>query len=209
MDTQDLVTVSCIEAAIEELERKGPSLGRPLVDHIKDSKLCNMKELRPASPGRSEVRILFAFDPKRHAIMLFAGDKSSGEKSREKWNGWYKSAIPLAENGIASIWDNWSERWTFTSMLSSAVSPRRCAIRLVVYQGQGRCIRPCQARKERDLTQREVAAKMGVSQCRVSELEAGRLATMRVDTLSRYIASLGRKLVLSAEWPDKTIPLTL
>lgn len=97
LDTQDLVTVSCIEAAIEELERKGPSLGRPLVDHIKDSKLCNMKELRPASPGRSEVRILFAFDPKRHAIMLFAGDKSSGEKSREKWNGWYRSAIPLAE----------------------------------------------------------------------------------------------------------------
>ncbi|WP_423785173.1 type II toxin-antitoxin system RelE/ParE family toxin [Gordonibacter pamelaeae] len=82
---------------MEELERKGPSLGRPLVDHIKDSKLCNMKELRPASPGRSEVRNLFAFDPKRHAIMLFAGDKSSGEKSREKWNGWYRSAIPLAE----------------------------------------------------------------------------------------------------------------
>ena len=66
-----------------------------------------------------------------------------------------------------------------------------------------------QARKERDLTQREVAAKMGVSQCRVSELEAGRLATMRVDTLSRYISSLGGKLVISAEWPDKTIPLTI
>ncbi|WP_278805513.1 MULTISPECIES: type II toxin-antitoxin system RelE/ParE family toxin [Gordonibacter] len=44
-----------------------------------------------------EVRILFAFDPKRHAIMLFAGDKSSGGRSREKWNGWYRSAIPLAE----------------------------------------------------------------------------------------------------------------
>lgn len=103
LDTQDLVTVSCIEAAIEELERKVPSLGRPLVDHIKDSEFCNMKELRPASPGRSEVRILFAFDPKRHAIMLFAGDKSSGGRSREKWNGWYRSAIPLAENAIASI----------------------------------------------------------------------------------------------------------
>lgn len=50
---------------------------------------------------------------------------------------------------------------------------------------------------------------MGVSQCRVSELEAGRLATMRVDTLSRYISSLGGKLVISAEWPDKTIPLTI
>lgn len=66
-----------------------------------------------------------------------------------------------------------------------------------------------QARKERDLTQSEVAAKMGVSQCRVSELEAGRLATMRVDTLSRYISSLGGKLVISAEWPDKTITLTI
>ncbi|RDB62365.1 diaminopimelate decarboxylase [Gordonibacter sp. 28C] len=97
LDNQDLATIACIEDAIGELERKGPQLGRPLVDHIKGSRVHNMKELRPASPGRSELRILFAFDPTRRAIMLFAGDKSSGKGDRDTWSGWYKTAIPRAE----------------------------------------------------------------------------------------------------------------
>jgi hypothetical protein len=41
-----------------------------------------MKELRPGSSGISEIRILFAFDPKRKAVMLFAGDK------QKQWNKW-------------------------------------------------------------------------------------------------------------------------
>jgi hypothetical protein len=32
-----------------------------------------MKELRPGSTGRTEVRVLFAFDPKRRAILLVGG----------------------------------------------------------------------------------------------------------------------------------------
>lgn len=50
-----------------------------------------MKELRPGSAGRSEVRILFAFDPSRAAILLVAGDKSGD------WQGWYRKAIPVAD----------------------------------------------------------------------------------------------------------------
>lgn len=57
----------------------------------------NLKELRPASPGRTEIRILFAFDPKRKAVMLLGGDKSQGKNGRTKWSGWYKEAIPKAE----------------------------------------------------------------------------------------------------------------
>ena len=60
-----------------------------------------MKELRPASSGHSEVRVLFAFDPSRHAVMLLAGDKSKGKWGRAKWSGWYQSAIPEAER----LWD--------------------------------------------------------------------------------------------------------
>ena len=56
-----------------------------------------MKELRPASSGNSEVRVLFAFDPLRQAIMLVAGDKSKGRRGRAKWAGWYRQAIPEAE----------------------------------------------------------------------------------------------------------------
>ena len=50
-----------------------------------------MKELRPASTGRSEVRVLFAFDPWRSAILLIGGDKSGA------WSAWYRAAIPRAE----------------------------------------------------------------------------------------------------------------
>jgi hypothetical protein len=51
--------------------------------------------LRPASVGRTEVRILFAFDPRREAIFLVAGDKSGN------WEGWYREAIPLADGRYA------------------------------------------------------------------------------------------------------------
>ena len=97
LDDQDLETVASVFAALELLEREGPSLGRPLVDTLKGSTIANLKELRPAVPGKAEVRILFAFDPKRQAIMLLAGDKSKGRNGKRKWAGWYKSAIPCAE----------------------------------------------------------------------------------------------------------------
>ena len=79
-------------AAIEVLRDLGPHLGRPLVDSVTASRHKNMKELRPGSSGRSELRILFAFDPERQAIMLFAGGKSGN------WTRWYKKNIPVADD---------------------------------------------------------------------------------------------------------------
>lgn len=87
----DAPTADLVGDAIDLLELKGPTLGRPLVDRLKGSKLHNMKELRPGSSGASEVRILFCFDPLRQAILLVAGDKAG------QWRDWYKRAIPLAE----------------------------------------------------------------------------------------------------------------
>ncbi|MEI6726501.1 MAG: type II toxin-antitoxin system RelE/ParE family toxin [Actinomycetes bacterium] len=75
-----------LTAAVELLEKLGPSLGRPLVDTLKGSKHPNMKELRPGT-----VRVLFAFDPRRTAILLLAGDKSG------HWKDWYVEAIPEAD----------------------------------------------------------------------------------------------------------------
>ena len=78
LDEQDSETAACIKMALEVLKDRGPALGRPLVDTVSYSKYGNMKELRPASPGESEIRILFAFDPARRAVMLLAGDKAKG-----------------------------------------------------------------------------------------------------------------------------------
>jgi hypothetical protein len=92
----DRDTHRLVNQAILVLERNGPAEGRPLVDSITASNLPNMKELRPPSTGRSEIRILLCFDPWRSAILLIAGDKSG------QWNRWYREAIPQAEELYAT-----------------------------------------------------------------------------------------------------------
>lgn len=65
------------------------------MDRINGSRYHNMKELRPGSVGASEIRMLFAFDPRREAIFLVAGDKAGN------WRGWYDQATPLADSRYA------------------------------------------------------------------------------------------------------------
>jgi len=72
-----------------------PALRRPLADRVKGSRYHTMKELRPPSSGASEIRLLFAFDPRREAIFLVAGDKAGN------WEDWYREAIPLADERFA------------------------------------------------------------------------------------------------------------
>jgi hypothetical protein len=63
------------------LREFGPQLGRPRVDTLKGSRHANMKELR-FSAADGEWRVAFAFDPRRRAILLVAGDKSGGSEKR-------------------------------------------------------------------------------------------------------------------------------
>jgi hypothetical protein len=87
----DVASHRQVVSAVEALTDAGPNLGRPLVDRIKASALHNLKELRPGSAGRSEIRVLFMFDPWRSAILLVAGDKAGN------WSAWYRRAVPRAE----------------------------------------------------------------------------------------------------------------
>jgi hypothetical protein len=64
-------------AAVRVLRSEGPALGRPLVDTIVGSRHANMKELRPGSTGRTEIRVLFAFDLDRKAILLSAATRAT------------------------------------------------------------------------------------------------------------------------------------
>lgn len=91
LQQRDNASYEQVVYAIDVLAEDGPGLGRPLVDRVQDSAVHNLKELRPGSVGRSEVRILFVFDPWRSAILLVAGDKSG------RWKQWYREAIPKAE----------------------------------------------------------------------------------------------------------------
>ncbi len=69
--------------------------GRPLVGKVNGSRITNLKELRPRSSGRSALRLLFAFDPRRDAIILVAADKLKANPHDP--NRWYEEAIPHAE----------------------------------------------------------------------------------------------------------------
>lgn len=74
------------------LEAFGPTLGRPRVDTLKESRHANMKELRfDAADG--VWRVAFAFDPQRRAILLVCGDKSGSSESR-----FYRQLIRKADD---------------------------------------------------------------------------------------------------------------
>jgi hypothetical protein len=76
-------------AVLGILAELGPTLGRPRVDTLEGSGFNNMKELRIQYKGEP-WRVLFAFDPKRQAILLVGGNKSGNKR-------WYKENILLAD----------------------------------------------------------------------------------------------------------------
>lgn len=78
-------------ARVNLLEEFGPQLGRPYADTLAGSRHANMKELRFEASG-GVWRVAFAFDPKRQAILLIAGDKSGVAQKR-----FYKRLITAAD----------------------------------------------------------------------------------------------------------------
>jgi hypothetical protein len=78
-----------VTAHVGVLEQLGPALDFPRSSQIKGSKHGRMRELRIKSQGR-QLRILYAFDPRRVAILLIGGDKGGNER-------WYEEFVPRAD----------------------------------------------------------------------------------------------------------------
>lgn len=89
LDAQEEALQDEALARLELLKERGPLLGRPYADTVKDSNLSNLKELRFES-ARAPIRILYAFDPKQQGIILLGGNKQGDKR-------WYKTNIPIAE----------------------------------------------------------------------------------------------------------------
>lgn len=82
----DPVAADRFSAALAHLRQRGPGLGRPFSDSVKGARHHNMKELRVGN-----MRALYAFDSRRTAVLLVAGDKTND------WQGWYRRNIPAAD----------------------------------------------------------------------------------------------------------------
>lgn len=61
------------------LEARGPALGHPHSTAVVGSRHSHMRELRVQHQGRP-YRIFYAFDPRRIAILLTAGDKTGDDR---------------------------------------------------------------------------------------------------------------------------------
>jgi len=78
-----------MDTSVWLLEMHGPQLGYPHTSQIQNSKHAHMRELRVQHAGRP-YRILYAFDPRRCAILLLGGDKTGDSR-------WYDKHIPIAD----------------------------------------------------------------------------------------------------------------
>ena len=81
-------------AMAQHLAAFRPSPGRPRVDTLKGSRRRNMKELRFDAAG-GVWRMAFAFDPRRRAILLVAGDKAGVGQKR-----FYQRLIDKADSRL-------------------------------------------------------------------------------------------------------------
>ena len=79
-----------IDASVRLLEAKGPTLGFPHSSGINGSRHAHMRELRVQHQGRP-YRLLYAFDPRRSAILLIGGDKTGDGR-------WYEVFVPRADD---------------------------------------------------------------------------------------------------------------
>ena len=78
-----------IDAVVGILEEKGPHLPYPYSSDVKVTRYGSIRELRIQHKGKP-YRILYAFDPRRTAILLIGGRKAGGHR-------WYENYVPLAE----------------------------------------------------------------------------------------------------------------
>jgi len=81
-------------AAMLVLSDYGPRLSRPYADTVNGSSFPNMKELRVQSRGKP-IRVFYAFDPQRCAILLCGGNKSGAG------NRFYREMISMADHEYA------------------------------------------------------------------------------------------------------------
>ena len=97
-NTLSIGELKALDVSVERLEKHGPALQHPHSSSITSSKHSHMRELRSQYAGHP-LRTLYAFDPRRTAILLIGGDKTGN-------NRWYETYIPIAD----SLYDEYLEQ---------------------------------------------------------------------------------------------------
>lgn len=184
------------------LQQFGPQLGRPRVDTLKDSRHANMKELRfDAADG--VWRVAFAFDPKRKAILLVAGDKSGVSEKK-----FYKRLIVKADDRLdahLAAFETEGKEVNMPRNVNDIIKQLRPTQRRKVEARAAQLIAEemtlRELRRARKLSQERVAKELGIGQEGVSKIE--KRADLMISTLRKTVEALGGSLALVAQFPDR------
>lgn len=88
-DNLDEEEQESVYAIVNVLEEHGTNLKHPYSTSVESSKHSHMRELRIQHQG-SPYRVLYAFDPRRNAILLIGGNKRGNKR-------WYNTFVPIAD----------------------------------------------------------------------------------------------------------------
>lgn len=88
-DALDASEQADVIAVVDLLEEEGPHLGHPYTSGVRQSAHSHLRELRIQHAGQP-YRVLFAWDPRRTAILLLGGVKTGDDR-------WYSRHIPIAD----------------------------------------------------------------------------------------------------------------
>lgn len=190
---------------VELLVEHGPALPFPYSSGIASSRHRHMRELRIQHEGRP-YRVLYAFDPRRSAILLLGGDKTGNDR-------WYEEHVPLADTLYEEYLreleregtDMKRHKW---SDIKARTKPETRARIEAEARRLSEDLHLSQLRKARGLTQETMAELLGVSQAEVSKME--RRTELYVGTLRKFIEAMNGELVIAARFPDGVeIPIRL
>ncbi|MHB8153290.1 MAG: type II toxin-antitoxin system RelE/ParE family toxin [Vulcanimicrobiaceae bacterium] len=140
-----------------------------------------MRELRIQHQGRP-FRLLYAFDPRRTAIILVGGDKGGDDR-------WYD--VKRCHN-MARTFNELRAKISPTAQIKSETMARDI-LRQLPLQG---------LRRAREYSQQTLADAMGVPQSAISKIE--RRTDAYVSTLRKYLRAMGGELEIVAAFPDGT-----
>jgi len=190
-------------AAIELLEVQGPALGRPAADRIERSRHHNMKELRSFG---GHLRALFAFDPKRRAIVL------PRRRQARRLDRLVRAQHPARRRPLRRAPAQPRPRGLTMARTLNDIRAKRPlspdARKRVddIKRAMQLEIALAELRELRGASQAQVAETLGTSRPNVGRIE--KELDVRLSTLERYVEALGGKLEIHAVFDDADIKLT-
>jgi DNA-binding XRE family transcriptional regulator len=194
-----------VARVVDMLESAGVSLPFPYGSAIEGSRYA-LRELRIKSRGK-QIRVLYAFDVERQAVLLIGGDKTGHDR-------FYEVAIPKAERLLEAI-----PRRTGCGAQEEVMKVQRWADIKARSMTKERIAKVRRAADEELLALslrelREVAGKNQVEMAELVEVTQSALSRMErrednpISTLRRYVEALGGELEIVAVLGNKRITLT-